>query len=64
MDDAEATGPASSRLHKRRRGSTALSKVPEEAELLTVLVGGVNFLEQPVTAFVRLDEVSVPTSDD
>ena len=31
-----------------------MSKIPDEAESLTVLVGGVNFLEEPVVAFVRL----------
>ena len=34
-----------------------MEKIPEEAESLTVLVGGVKFLEQPVVAFVRLAQV-------
>jgi hypothetical protein len=31
-----------------------MDKIPDEAESLTVLVGGVKFLEKPVVAFVRL----------
>lgn len=46
-----------SRLNKRRRGSSVISKIPDEAESLTVLVGGVDFLKQPITAFVRLETV-------
>ena len=48
-----------SRLHRRRRGSSLISKIPTEAESLTVLVGGVNFLKQTITVFVRLEEVSL-----
>ena len=31
-----------------------MSRIPDEAESLTVMVGGVSFLEEPVVAFVRL----------
>lgn len=31
-----------------------LQKIPEGAESITVLVGGVNFLKEPVVVFVRL----------
>ena len=31
-----------------------MNKIPDEAESLTVLVGGVKFLDEPVVAFVRL----------
>ncbi len=46
-----------SRLHRRRGGSSLISKIPTEAESLTVLVGGVKFLNEPISAFVRLGEV-------
>ena len=36
-----------------------MEKIPEEAESLTVLVGGVKFLEKPVVAFVRLAQVRI-----
>ncbi len=36
-----------------------MDKIPEEAESLTVLVGGVQFLQKPIVAFVRLDQVSL-----
>ena len=34
-----------------------MDKIPEDAESLTVLVGGVKFLKQPVAVFVRLAQV-------
>ena len=34
-----------------------MDKIPEDAESLTVLVGGVKFLNEPVVAFVRLAQV-------
>ncbi len=55
----ESGNDVTSRLHRRRRGSSLISKIPTEAESLTVLVGGVNFLQRTITAFVRLGEVSV-----
>ena len=45
--------------HPSRRVLQLMEKIPEEAESLTVLVGGVKFLEQPVVAFVRLAQVRV-----
>ena len=38
-----------------------MDKIPENAESLTVLVGGVKFLTNPVVAFVRLAQVHVYT---
>ena len=34
-----------------------MDKIPEGAESLTVLVGGVKFLSEPIVAFVRLAQV-------
>ena len=34
-----------------------MDKIPENAESLTVLVGGVKFLKEPIVAFVRLEQV-------
>jgi hypothetical protein len=45
--------------HHHHHTSSVIDKIPDEAESLTVLVGGVKFLEHPITAFVRLEEVSV-----
>ena len=45
--------------HPSKRVLQLMEKIPEEAESLTVLVGGVKFLEQPVVAFVRLAQVRV-----
>lgn len=53
-----ARSPMVSPIHKRR-ASHVMDKIPEEAESLTVMVGGVNFLEQPITAFIRLKEVKI-----
>ena len=36
-----------------------MEKIPDEAESLTVLVGGVQFLKEHVVAFVRLEQVQV-----
>ncbi len=50
--------PGSESSLKRNKSVLSLmSKIPEEAESLTVLVGGVQFLQQPIVAFVRLDQV-------
>ena len=38
-----------------------MDKIPDEAESLTILVGGVKFLKEPVTAFVRLEQVNMCT---
>lgn len=43
-----------------RRRSSIMDLIAAEAESLTVLVGGgIKFLDQPVTAFVRLEQVRV-----
>ena len=34
-----------------------MEKIPDEAESLTVLVGGVKFLNEPIVAFIRLAQV-------
>ena len=45
--------------HPSKRVLQLMEKIPEEAESLTVMVGGVKFLEKPVVAFVRLAQVRV-----
>ena len=40
-----------------KRHCKIMDQIPDEAESLTVMVGGVKFLEKPVTAFVRLEQV-------
>ena len=43
--------------HKLSRSvQDLLDKIPQHAESLTVLVGGVNFLQESVVAFVRLEQ--------
>ena len=43
--------------HKLSRSvQDLLDKIPHHAESLTVLVGGVNFLQDSVVAFVRLEQ--------
>ena len=34
-----------------------MDKIPQDAESLTVLVGGVKFLSEPIVTFVRLAQV-------
>jgi len=53
--------PPLDRRHKNFSKSVLqlMEKIPEEAESLTVMVGGVNFLQKPVVAFVRLAQVCV-----
>ena len=46
-------------LSLQRKHKRIMDMIPEEAESLTVLVGGVKFLEQSVTAFVRLKQVRI-----
>lgn len=41
-------------LKTKTSAPSLMYKIPDEAESLTVLVGGVKFLEKPVVAFVRL----------
>ena len=44
----------SGKLKRKISVPSLMNKIPDEAESLTVLVGGVKFLEKPVVAFVRL----------
>lgn len=46
-------------LNKKGTNDTILKRIPVGAEALTVLVGSVDFLEQPTIAFVRLAEGSL-----
>ena len=50
----ESVPPASGILKQKTSVLSLMDKIPDEAESLTVLVGGVKFLEEPVVAFVRL----------
>ncbi len=54
--DKEAESPVTTPIQKRHT-SSVMNKIPDEAESLTVLVGGVKFLEKPITVFVRLGQV-------
>ncbi|XP_023806679.1 anion exchange protein 3 isoform X1 [Oryzias latipes] len=45
--------------HGAARSMKLLSKIPKDAEAVIVLVGCVDFLEQPAMAFVRLNEASL-----
>ena len=51
---ADETPPVSGILERNASTPSLMHKIPDEAESLTVLVGGVKFLEKPVVAFVRL----------
>jgi len=55
------SSPPLDRRHKNFSKSVLqlMEKIPEEAESLTVMVGGVNFLQKPVVAFVRLAQVKM-----
>jgi len=55
--DGEEKPVSSSSMRSLLRKSSIIDVIPEEAESLTVLVGGVKFLERPLTAFVRLEQV-------
>ncbi|XP_046676842.1 band 3 anion transport protein isoform X2 [Homalodisca vitripennis] len=49
-------------LSKKAAKESILKRIPEGSEAAAVLVGAVDFLEQPTTAFVRLAEgVLIPT---
>lgn len=52
--DEEPPAPGSDSLKRKPSAPSLMDKIPDEAESLTVLVGGVKFLEKPVVAFVRL----------
>lgn len=44
---------------RKASDASIMKKIPEGAEATTVLVGSVDFLEQPTIAFVRLAEGTV-----
>ncbi|XP_070499524.1 band 3 anion transport protein-like isoform X2 [Chironomus tepperi] len=52
----ETTYTASQEDLKKLAKETILKRIPDNAEATTVLVGSVEFLEQPTIAFVRLSE--------
>lgn len=52
----EQTYTASQEDLKRAANDSILKRIPQNAEATTVLVGAVDFLEQPTIAFVRLAE--------
>ncbi|XP_056599344.1 anion exchange protein 2a isoform X1 [Triplophysa dalaica] len=54
LDKNERDAPQFFGLHKSK--SKLLEKIPEDAEATVVLVGSVDFLDQPTMAFVRLQE--------
>lgn len=43
-------------LSRKAQKESILKRIPVDAEATTVLVGAVDFLEQPTIAFVRLAE--------
>uniref|UniRef100_A0A8C6U4V9 Anion exchange protein n=1 Tax=Neogobius melanostomus TaxID=47308 RepID=A0A8C6U4V9_9GOBI len=58
MERLETTPVLTSGMHrsKSKHELKLLEKIPENAEATVVLVGSVDFLEQPTMAFVRLQE--------
>lgn len=46
-------------LSKKAAKESILKRIPEGSEAAVVLVGAVDFLEQPTTAFVRLAEGTI-----
>lgn len=62
VDMKEETYTSSTEDLKKAHNETILKRIPIGAEATTVLVGAVDFLEQPTIAFVRLAEgVAMPT---
>lgn len=64
------TGSHDTTVNCKQGNSTFLKKLPSDAEVTNVLVGGVDFLDKPISALVRLSnsiilgdftEVPVPT---
>uniref|UniRef100_A0A8C9WB12 Anion exchange protein n=1 Tax=Scleropages formosus TaxID=113540 RepID=A0A8C9WB12_SCLFO len=55
-NDKEATPVLGMHRSKSKHELKLLEKIPENAEATVVLVGSVDFLEQPTMAFVRLQE--------
>ncbi|CAO1323960.1 unnamed protein product [Diamesa tonsa] len=56
IDMNETTYTSSQEDLKRLQHDSILKRIPENSEATTVLVGSVDFLEQPTIAFVRLAE--------
>ncbi|XP_060718281.1 anion exchange protein 2-like isoform X2 [Tachysurus vachellii] len=54
--EKEATMAAGMHRSKSKHELKLLEKIPENAEATVVLVGSVDFLDQPTMAFVRLEE--------
>ncbi|XP_063703207.1 anion exchange protein 3 isoform X2 [Culicoides brevitarsis] len=54
IDIKEETYTSSQEDLKRMQGDSIMKRIPRGAEATTVLVGAVDFLEQPTIAFVRL----------
>uniref|UniRef100_A0AAR2JXU9 Anion exchange protein n=1 Tax=Pygocentrus nattereri TaxID=42514 RepID=A0AAR2JXU9_PYGNA len=54
--DEKDAGPVGMHRSKSKHELKLLEKIPENAEATVVLVGSVDFLEQPTMAFVRLQE--------
>ncbi|XP_048835218.1 anion exchange protein 3-like isoform X3 [Brienomyrus brachyistius] len=52
----KAVHPIAAEGHPAARSMKLLTKIPKDAEATVVLVGCVDFLEQPAMAFVRLNE--------
>ncbi|XP_051565196.1 anion exchange protein 3-like [Myxocyprinus asiaticus] len=55
-DKEKSLHPVPVEGHAAARSMKLLAKIPKDAEATVVLVGCVEFLEQPVMAFVRLNE--------
>ncbi|XP_026793853.2 anion exchange protein 2 isoform X2 [Pangasianodon hypophthalmus] len=54
--EKEPTAAAGMHRSKSKHELKLLEKIPEDAEATVVLVGSVDFLDQPTMAFVRLEE--------
>ncbi|TRY90259.1 hypothetical protein DNTS_005118 [Danionella cerebrum] len=55
-NEKDSTPPIGMHRSKSKHELKLLEKIPENAEATVVLVGSVDFLEQPTMAFVRLQE--------
>ncbi|XP_053090278.1 anion exchange protein 3 isoform X3 [Pangasianodon hypophthalmus] len=56
QDKEKNLHPVPAEAHAAARSMKLLAKIPKDAEATVVLVGCVEFLEQPAMAFVRLNE--------
>ncbi|KAL2081547.1 hypothetical protein ACEWY4_023400 [Coilia grayii] len=55
-DKEKSLHPLSAESHAAARSMKLMAKIPKDAEATVVLVGCMEFLEQPAMAFVRLNE--------